>query len=457
MQSLRNTFRKISIAMVILILLNAGYSHQSTTHSISSTISTSTLLSVDMTSDHTTEYSSTAEAFVSNVTSSQEATTETPSEFILDCDNSTGSNMLYNETIRINCTGSDVNATTIQPEVHYVRLEDFTEYQVYLFVNNYFVYFTTLPGFITNPLCIIVSLHVKPFRTSELYMLTLGITDWVHVIARFTLRQLTYFNVEQTNFVCKLIMFVANFSLVYSNFVVMAWTIERFIAVIVPLKLSSWCTMRNTSALLIVLCIIDVALSTTYIFETKKGAYTDGVEEIHFCYYSQFYFDYWAHIESVYYIYIPMLVVCSCNLVILLRVRAMTKARIQMAGNQDIVDKRTKEQRQMTILLVTVSAGFVILHIPMVLVVIFGYLYNYIELFYTNKLHYVQFIMLVTIGYSITEFQNSINFFLYCITGTKFRNAFLRIICCCRAKPQMVVSSMTHTTGMKSMSESSAG
>lgn len=373
------------------------------------------------------------------------------------CGNHSDITTTSSETSQSNCSvwiGSNISDT--QTGIGEKRVEDYTEYKVYMFMLNYFVYITSVPGFITNPLCVITSLSVKPFFTSELFMLTLGITDFINVVFRLMVRQMDHYNVNQSLFVCKTTVYISNLCLVYSNVILVVWTIERFIAVAFPMKLASWCTMRNTSMALVILLLVIIGFNTGYLSEVEKSSHFDGEKTVYYCVYSDQYYKYFAHIESVYYIYIPILIICGCNCVILMKVRAMNKARIQMAGNQDVVDKRTKEQRQMTIILVTISACFVTLHIPMILCVMFGYLFDPLDLYYYNKHHYAQFAMFQFIGYSITEFQNSINFFLYCLTGTKFRSSFINMILCCRTKPKTINSVMTHTTDIKSMSENTS-
>lgn len=59
-----------------------------------------------------------------------------------------------------------------------LRISDYlksSEYMVYVFLEKYFMYITSFPGLITNPLSIYVSLKMRPFTTSELHMFALGV------------------------------------------------------------------------------------------------------------------------------------------------------------------------------------------------------------------------------------------------------------------------------------------
>jgi hypothetical protein len=108
----------------------------------------------------------------------------------------------------------------------------------------------------------------------------------------------------------------------------------------------------------------------------------------------------------------------------------MTKARIRLASNQETIDKKASENRKMTILLLSISGSFLVLHIPYAIVMAFYYIYPNMNDFISEDPHFfAKFLLYSTLGYLITEYQNSVNFFLYCVSGSKFRSTLKRLFC----------------------------
>jgi hypothetical protein len=108
----------------------------------------------------------------------------------------------------------------------------------------------------------------------------------------------------------------------------------------------------------------------------------------------------------------------------------MTKARIQMSSNQETIDKKASENKRMSVLLLAIAGCFLVLHTPYAAVLVFHYFYPDPTIFISEDPHFfAKFIFYSTSGYLITEFQNSVNLFLYCISGSKFRAMFLRVVC----------------------------
>ncbi|XP_053392232.1 somatostatin receptor type 2-like [Mercenaria mercenaria] len=312
-----------------------------------------------------------------------------------------------------------------------VTYRDFPEYIHYKNLERIIPFLTNIPGFITNTLTIVIASHIKSHHTSEIYMIVLGCTDLLTVTARFTYRMIELYSETKSSAYCKILSYILTVAQVYSNLILVSWTLERFIAVIFPIKLASWCSIRNTkitSGLLLLFCM---AITIPYITEVDAINIWNGKTLVNVCQFSEFMYSTWTHIESVYYIYLPMMLVCTCNLAILCRLNTMTKARINMASNQDTIDKKSKENRKMTILLLSISGTFIFLHIPHAIALVVGYMHPDLIVFLLEDPHgFAKYLLYVTCGFFVTEFQNSINFFLYCITGTKFRSTFKRIICC---------------------------
>lgn len=301
------------------------------------------------------------------------------------------------------------------------------EYKAYLFFIDYFFYFTSIPGLITNPLSIYVAVKIHPTTTSEVHMCVLGIADTFVVSTRIILNLLRFYEFKWTDITCKTIFYVNNTFYVLSNWILVSWTIERCIAVNFPMKMSAWCTVRNVKRVL-VLCIV---LSTLVLIPHITEAYALRASNQVFCYYSRFYINTYAMIENVIYMYVPIVIIVGCNISIIVKLQQAAKNRLAYTSNHDVLKKRFREQRQMTRVLIIVAGAFLILHLPQVLAKIWQAFYpDQLEIFQYSVRNYIYFVLFTTIGFSITDFQNSINFFLYCVFGTKVRKVLHKTICC---------------------------
>jgi hypothetical protein len=108
----------------------------------------------------------------------------------------------------------------------------------------------------------------------------------------------------------------------------------------------------------------------------------------------------------------------------------MAKARISLASNQETIDKKASENQKMTIVLLSISGSFLVLHIPYAIVMAFYYIYpNMNDFIVEDPQFFAKFLFYSSLFYFITEFQNTVNFFLYCVSGSKFRSTLKKLLC----------------------------
>lgn len=305
----------------------------------------------------------------------------------------------------------------------------FLEYRVYKFIRKYFVYLTSFPGLITNPLTIYVARNISPQSTSEIHMFVIGITDLVLVSLRFTYHLLEQFEYQWTNISCKILYFFSNCSYSFSNWVLVTWTVERFLAVLVPMKMNVWCTLSSVKTVLITLsatcCLIAIPVLTEA--HTIKLVNRNSV----YCKYSEFYFQTYLMIDSIFYIYLPVTAIAVCNATIIVKIHFESKKRKVYTQKHDVLYRHSRKQMQMTMVLLTVSNTFFLLHLTQVLARVWEALYPKPRIILQYSAHnYAKFLMFGSLGYFITDFQNSINFFLYCIFGSKVRKVLRKTFCC---------------------------
>lgn len=301
------------------------------------------------------------------------------------------------------------------------------EYKLANFLHKYFIYITSMPGVITNTLTIYLTTVIRPRSTTELYMFVLGVTDILVVCLRMTFNSMLVLKYAFTDAACKCFFFTANVAYLFSNWILVVWTIERCVAVLFPLKLSTLSSTRVISLTLVIVLLFIMGIMVPQITEPLSVLSLFGE---YICFYSTFYYRTYAMIENCVYIYIPMFIIVTGNLTIIFKIRNLTKVGQAMTSNKDAVIKRIREHKQMTRVLITIACTFVFLHFPQILAKILEAIFpSQVELWANNYRNYFRFYVFISLGYQITDFQNSVNFFLYCAFGSKVRKAILSAVC----------------------------
>lgn len=329
--------------------------------------------------------------------------------------------------------------STLKPGITVSNYELLPEYKAYMFFKTYFVYITSVPGLVTNPMCIYIALNIRPRTTAEIHMFALGVTDCLVVSLRLLLLLLRQTKHQWTNISCKLMFYTLNTSYVFSNWILVSWTVERFIAVMFPMKMNIWCSIRNVKRMLLIVLFVCCCLMIPQITEAQTISY--GIGDTAICYYSAIYFSTFAMLENFFYMYIPMIIITGCNILIIYRIQQASKQRMLYTTKEETLRKRAKEQKQMTFVLLTVAGMFLILHIPQLIAKVWQAVYpNQLEILQYSVINYIRYVLFTTLGYFITDFQNSINFFLYCAFGSKVKCTLSRMFNCRKSSEDKNIS-----------------
>jgi len=322
----------------------------------------------------------------------------------------------YNSTVTTNYTSP------------YRSLEDYPLFNAQWAILEYGALASSLPGIVTNSLSVYVAFNIKPYGSTEMYMCVLGITDMLLCICRLTKAVYDLSLIPHNIEYCNTLAFLASVFATYSNFIVVMWSCERFIAVYFPMNLIQWCTMFRVKISFFILCFISFALNIPYMFAFE----TDKFD----CVYTDFHKNIWFYVESIYWIYFPVVFLILINSSLVYKTLQMSRKRIQLAKDSDTAKRRAKEQAGLTRMLIVISAMFVILHIPALLVMVFFTLNpNLSDILEKRGMEaFAKFVFLLALCSHISEYQNSLNFFLYAFSGSKFRTTMLNMFCRCRNK-----------------------
>ena len=334
--------------------------------------------------------------------------------------------------------------STITTELSGAYVKPFYEYDIiltgrWIFRNGW--KFVIPPGLFGNLMILLVTLKMKPFNSTSLFMISLAIVDFSVNCFRIPFKIIP--RLESTAS-CQVMWYMYNVLPVYSNYILLFWTFERVIAVQFPLRASEWCTVKRTAIVVAAAGIFSFAIMFGYplifVYTSRPGngcKYREDMTE---------FIEIWFKIDSSFFAFIPMILISLSNVLIITRLRQSTKRHQQMTSSEESRKKREKEQRNTTITLTAVCFAFLVLHMPIAIYNIFSFSVNEI----TNQEEKANWTFLNMFGLSLMEVQNSVNFYLYFLTGRRYRQVTFNIIFPCRQKPLRVkqVAESTINTGV---------
>ena len=151
----------------------------------------------------------------------------------------------------------------------YDEEDDYTltfAYQVGDFLTHYYTPALVLSGSLGNILSVIVFFKTKLRKlSSSYYLAALGISDTCFLLGAFV-PWLNYININiyNKNYCCQFFTYFSGLCSFLSVWFVVAFTVERFIAVLYPLRRQTMCTVKRACTVVICLCIIGLVISVPY-------------------------------------------------------------------------------------------------------------------------------------------------------------------------------------------------
>lgn len=128
------------------------------------------------------------------------------------------------------------------------------------FLDYYYTPLITFTGSIGNILSILVFFRTKLRKlSSSYYLAALGISDTGFLLINF-LQWLNFFDIHlyNTDVLCQLFTFLSGLCAALSVWFVVAFTVERFIAVLYPLRRQTMCTVRRAKSVLYGLVLVSL-------------------------------------------------------------------------------------------------------------------------------------------------------------------------------------------------------
>lgn len=290
---------------------------------------------------------------------------------------------------------------------------------------------------------VIVIMRTRYFKnvSTSLYMCFNAVVDNITLLVAFPVH---WFHVSfpeliyrghQSDIICKITYFIGVSTSNLGIVLTAAMTLERCVAIKWPLKASSICTKRKAKYVMTGLVFFVALKDIHYLIKSRMvaediQAYLCEIEIT-----NQFLKLYvesiWPIAQNVF-LFLSFTVIIVCNLIITRSVRKADKAALQsqmsedksgtsFRGDKDGLYRKSSKLRQLTIMLVLDSLTIIICTLPLALLDIIR------PNFSDADVGHLVFCVIFYLVY----INRCANFFLYCITGARFRQA-LKSICCKR-------------------------
>ena len=227
---------------------------------------------------------------------------------------------------------------------------------------------------------------------------------------------------------CKPTWLVYYFSEHYSAWILTVMTIERCLAIWLPLQSKRICTVRNAKIMSLILALVFLIFDSQWFFiVTKSGNSCGYIKEI-----SQVYVKNFDKIDATLYSYIPFTLMMTANATIIFKMMCARKNANKVGDVGSVHAPQgtalSKNAKRTTFMLLSVSLLYCVTTMPVS---------TYYAL--TKEAPQLTHALLTNLGY----FNHSINFVLYCLTGSKFRSEVTkRILCKNKASVNLVTNTV---------------
>ncbi|XP_045194422.2 G-protein coupled receptor daf-37-like [Mercenaria mercenaria] len=277
--------------------------------------------------------------------------------------------------------------------------------------------------------------NVKKASTYS-YLSALALVDLLVLyigLLRIWIGQFTTDIVDTNNILCKVGIFLGYVSSDVSVWLIVAVTIERLIVVMFPLRAPRLCNARNARISILIIIALFIVVNGHFLWSVELHHYSFGKTVISKCHarklFTRLVEDMWPWVDAGIYSFVPFLIIMLFNSFIIKNIVSARQKRNVLRQqsslrNRNGVSNQNRKQgeasKRITFTLLVVSFTFLITTLPTNLVLIFTSFSDEADndddaIFAKRKLISTSAEMLMYVNHSI-------NFFLYCMTGRKFRD-----------------------------------
>ena len=282
-----------------------------------------------------------------------------------------------------------------------------------------------------------IAIHKRSVKTSPLsiFFIVLAVTDllllysncfqaWINRVFHFSL-------LNHNNTTCKFVMFFVYVSGVLSAWTLVAMTVQRAVCILWPHRANVLCTAGKSKVIVVSMVLFITAIHAHILY----GFSIITIAGTRSCYviteYGYFFSGIWSWVDMLIFSFLPWLCLAISNSLLVWKLKvSVREAEVSLGSDQaDKINDRKKKATSITVTLVAVSTAFLILTFPLSFLQVRNFvMWANGTLSITPKsvpIYYIQ-----QISYPLWYANSCINFYLYCLTGAKFRIEAKKILIC---------------------------
>ncbi|KAL8595422.1 hypothetical protein ACOMHN_024121 [Nucella lapillus] len=236
--------------------------------------------------------------------------------------------------------------------------------------------------------------------------------------------------------VCKIFTWIYTGGGTIGCWCLVCMTVQRAMSVVWPHRVNLLCTRRTVLTLVIGITLFFAALYSHYLVGFESFYYE--YEKAYICTskpgyktYNYFTERIFVYIELSVYCLIPFAILVVSNIILVWKLAASVKAASKhLTGTTDSAQIRAREKsaNSVTLTVIVVSSAFIVLTLPASV----NYIVHYFAISHLRlKGEDLNAAQLINAVCALLGHTNSaVNFYLYCLTGRKFRKECVSILTC---------------------------
>ena len=270
---------------------------------------------------------------------------------------------------------------------------------------------------------------------SSVILMALAVADTLNlffVLLSLYLQENFYINLEETTMGCKINRYLKFIFGYYANWLIIVFTIFRVIAVYLPHKVNIYCTRKRAYTAVVstfaVCCTVHLDSLVHIDVITSKERTRCWFEGSRYIYYTY----HFRWVLLVFMSLLPFACLLVGNCMIIYKIVKYNVERKRMSHRNHSNNSVGKDSQSMTAMLISISLLFFVSQTPAVVTSI---LRNSLSNEPRSKEYLMTFNVVSSFCKLLRLFNNVLNFFCYCISGTRFREELvlmLKGVKCCK-------------------------
>ena len=327
------------------------------------------------------------------------------------------------------------------------EVETYTTLKVAKFIDDYWFPVLVPIGLVGNTLSFLVMIKPNNRKVSTcIYMAAISVNDNLMLLLASHAWLVTATDIHHWHVLeCKMNVYFAYFSLQTATYQVLVMTIDKYVAIKWPHRAATYSIPRRAKIIILVISILVLIYNLPHFSITtlvQGKCYGYSVKSILTKIYS------WLTI--VINAIIPFVLLIHMNYVIVKTVRKsrkMFRSNIETEGTDTRQKTMKNAENQLTTMLLLVTTLFLIL----VLTTYIRFIY---AAFVTSDTpsKFATSMLIFEISYKFLVTNSGINFFLYCVSGQKFRNDLKEIVFGKRRSNSSSTNSCSNTNTLRTIS-----